>query len=358
MQQDNLSERGLRLPQERRPGDTATRVWDAHVPVVVWQLIKACHARALPVEGLFRDLGFELLDLDRPDFLLSTEEALTLVRRGLALLGGPASLGLQLGRDINQCKMGLLALGHLASPTLGHAMELTLRHPWSAGFLLVIYAVEAGEGQVLGVDPLPGGHDVAPFLVDNMFAAAVALRRRYAGDGYAPQRVDLVRSRPPEADLYEAFFGCPVQFGAAANRLVTAPRWLDTPLPTAHRTTWLLASRLLDRMADEQARLPVLGLTVDRALRKGLPRPPSAGELAASLHMSERSLRRKLSELGLSYDGLLDAVRRERAQELLRSPKLSLSQIAAEVGFADVRSFRRAFKRWTGQSPTDVREGD
>src|SRR4029077_4682629 len=86
---------------------------------------------------------------------------------------------------------------------------------------------------------------------------------------------------------------------------------------------------------------------------------PNVRELAKALFTSERSLRRALSAHGTSYQSLRDEVRMRLALQYLTSTATPVEEIARTVGFTSSRSFRRALKRWTGKSPTDVRaEGD
>jgi AraC-like DNA-binding protein len=82
---------------------------------------------------------------------------------------------------------------------------------------------------------------------------------------------------------------------------------------------------------------------------------PEVGQIARELQTSERSLRRGLQELGTSYQTLLDDTRRERAIEWARATSMPFEQIAAQLGFSDERSFRRAFKRWTEKTPRELR---
>ena len=71
--------------------------------------------------------------------------------------------------------------------------------------------------------------------------------------------------------------------------------------------------------------------------------------------MSSRTLRRRLTEHNLTFEALLEQVRRGRTLNLLANPGLSIERITEEVGYSDVRSFRRAFRRWTGMSPSAFR---
>ena len=82
---------------------------------------------------------------------------------------------------------------------------------------------------------------------------------------------------------------------------------------------------------------------------------PTADEVAGQLGLSLRTLHRKLAKDGLSYQELLDNMRKSVAVEFLENTHLLIDQVAERVGFADATSFRKAFRKWTGHSPTDYR---
>jgi AraC-like DNA-binding protein len=87
-------------------------------------------------------------------------------------------------------------------------------------------------------------------------------------------------------------------------------------------------------------------------------RPPDLEKVASALQTSTRSLRRALHDVGTSYQELLDELRRTRAEEWVRTTDLTFEQMAERLGFSNVRSFRRAFKRWTGRTPGEFRDDD
>ena len=95
--------------------------------------------------------------------------------------------------------------------------------------------------------------------------------------------------------------------------------------------------------------------SVERLVRQNLKNLPTFSDIAKALCLSERTLRRRLADKGVSYQALLDLVRKNRTLEMLENPKLSIEQIAVEVGFSDSHNFRRAFKRWTGSTPSKLR---
>ena len=91
---------------------------------------------------------------------------------------------------------------------------------------------------------------------------------------------------------------------------------------------------------------------VERAIARDLSRGSHIEKIAGDLNMSSRTLRRRLTEHSLTFEALLEQVRQARTMSLLANPDMPIERITEEVGYSDVRSFRRAFKRWTGKSPS------
>ena len=94
---------------------------------------------------------------------------------------------------------------------------------------------------------------------------------------------------------------------------------------------------------------------VERQLRPRLRDNPQMTDVAAALHLSERTLRRQLAEESTSFSAVHDRVRTERALELLQDLELTIAAVGSQIGFNDVREFRRAVKRWTGHTPSEMR---
>ena len=98
------------------------------------------------------------------------------------------------------------------------------------------------------------------------------------------------------------------------------------------------------------------GGTVPFIARYRKEQTASLDEVAAALHMSARSLRRKLDAEGSSYRAVLEEARRQMADQLLRSTTMKIEEMAVHLGYADTASFTRAFRRWHGASPGQYRE--
>lgn len=328
-------------------------------PVLLRAVVQEARRLGLDVSSMCSGLGFSADSLDSPGFMVTQFESAMVLRRALQQIGNPR-LGLDLGMRSNLANHGVLALGLLACPTPGDALGLMLRFPASAGLMLGLHVHSSSQQYGLLAASLFGHHELEPFLVDLLFTGLVRLCRQGAGGDYAPLAVELMREPPAEAALYESYFGCPVRFASSRNQLVSDARWMALPLPSANAMAFRYAEAALrceGAQAAESSAESAVGLAVGRVLRQALPGGSSPAELASSLHLSERTLRRRLMESGLSYRAMEDEGRKSRAVGLVLNGQMALNEIAMETGFADISNFRRAFKRWTGKTPNQMREG-
>ncbi|MEJ2206201.1 MAG: AraC family transcriptional regulator [Gemmatimonadota bacterium] len=196
------------------------------------------------------------------------------------------------------------------------------------------------------------GGAVPPVYVDYVFAALVGRIRMQIRPGLRVKRVELRHGAPPEAARYEACFRAPVRFGVAGNRLCFGvPEW-DSPME--HGDAAL--ARLLEEHARMlEARLPEVSdsfvAEVREAFTAALPEGGKVARVARALHVSERTLQRKLVKAGTTFRDVADAARRGLAEAYLSDRHVSIAEVAFLLGFSDQTSFNRAFRRWTGASP-------
>jgi AraC-like DNA-binding protein len=341
------------VPAARAPPSDAGPLTEQVAPVFLKVVLAAAQRLGIGSTSLFRGLGFTANDLETPGFRVAHFEAATFIRRTLEVIGNPA-LGLELGMQSNIATRGALALGLLASATLGEAVRLMLRFTAIAGLLVALTEETSPEEQALLATPLFDNHDIEPILVGKLFTGLVRMCRQGSSADYVPIAVELVRLPPADVKPYETYFRCPVRFGAPLNRLVSDAGWMGVKLRTADAMSFRYAEELLLGEA-AQAGDSALGLTIARAIPQTLQQSTTTAELASSLHLSERTLRRRLRESGLSHRKIQDEERKSRALALVMNGTMELSAVALETRFADVGNFRRAFKRWTGRTPTEMR---
>jgi AraC-like DNA-binding protein len=150
-------------------------------------------------------------------------------------------------------------------------------------------------------------------------------------------------------------FGVMPAFGQDVNAVHFERAWLDAPLPQANeRTAQLCEAQCRDLLDRRRARTGWSARVRDELLRQPSA-APSMESVAERLHMTVRTLHRKLADEQTSFRALLDEVRGSLAEELLASPGLSVKEIAERLGYAEPSSFIHAFKRWKGVPPRAFR---
>ena len=144
-----------------------------------------------------------------------------------------------------------------------------------------------------------------------------------------------------------------MRYHAQDNVLRLAHAHLLQPLPQANAVTAAMCERLCAQLL-QRRRTRIDTTVLVREHLAGLPpgQAPDLAALARLLGVSDRTLKRRLQQEGSSFRALAQAARHARAQALLEAGHLSLTEIAAELGFADLSSFSQAFKRWSGAAPS------
>lgn len=193
-------------------------------------------------------------------------------------------------------------------------------------------------------------------MEDLRSSVVVALARKGLGIEFSPLEVAFTYRGPVDASPYREFFKCPVQF--ASPRCYIAFDINDCRKPFTARNIDLVreSDQILDRLlssVEDQGIVSQIKRFISTTLLSG---NPAEADVAKSLHMSQRTLHRRLSEQNTSFRGVLSDVRRELAEGYLRETMIPVTEISYLVGFSEVSSFSRAFKKWTGHSPTTYRD--
>lgn len=324
------------------------------VPGVARVLLALAEDRGLSIERLCRGLGVTPQTLAEEEVLVSHQQTRALILRVQRELDEPA-LGLAVGARETPISWGLAGLAMLSCETLGEAVSYGLERQTATGSMTQHLLIPDGERFHLSATPHIFDLEIESFLVEESFAGAVAVTRAMVGPNFKPLQVDFAYACPAHPRLYERFFRCPVRFDADEHRLTVDGKWMQARLPGYDRLTSELVRKQLNRLLAIPLGQDDLLASVVNRIRHGLQDRPSQRGLAAQINVSERTLRRRLVAQQASYRGLHDAARYERARDLLINTELTIAEVAQALGYADARSFRRAFKRWSGVLPTALR---
>ena len=213
--------------------------------------------------------------------------------------------------------------------------------------------VELGAEVELRIDTEPRAVALAEpmeMMLASMYRTAVELLER----SLAPTEVRLRHpQRHPEAE-YAAAFSAPVRFEAPHYALRFDAAHLDLPVPGADPALGRYLSAHLDARLEARATpAPTFPEEVAAQLEAGLAAGRvTQAEVADALHVSTRTLQRRLEEAATSFTAVLDDVRHRRATHLLAAPQRTVAEVAYLLGYTEPRAFHRSFRRWTGQTPS------
>ncbi len=324
-------------------------------PNLLWGLFRS--AEELGVSSADWLLGTQLsrAQIDDPGVRLPDRQTAIVVERALRVL--PPSIGLDLGAQQNVGNFGLLGLAMTTAATFGEAIALGLRFTPVVGSLMRFVESAAAAGEIaLAGEMIVANPAIHRFVCEEFFSSCLALARGLVGTALKPLRLEFSYPAPDYVERYREVFECPIAFDQPQDRLVLDQRWLGHPLSTHNP---IAAQQVLALLRAQMPATQAPGETtaaVERLLRAQLATDPKLADIAAQLHVSERTLRRQLSAEGTRYNALHDRLRIDQAYALLRERERPIASIAAAIGYKDPREFRRAFKRLTQTTPREARE--
>ena len=257
---------------------------------------------------------------------------------------------------------GMLARASVTAPTLGVAMKRWCRHHNLLTEDIQLRLTSADGLAHIELEERPQLHDLGRF---REFCTVSILRNALGVACWlTDSRISLINTRlhfaaPRHVDSYRVLFEGPVDFqGTAApavSRISFDAGYLSLPVRRDEVALQRMLQRALLLTVRPYRRDRLLVEKVRQVLSEHLEQARNADEVAAHLGLSVRTLHRQLQEEGASLQQLKDSVRRERAMNLLLKTRKPIKQVAAEVGFANDKSFMRAFRLWTGKTVEDMR---
>ncbi|BAP79957.1 AraC family transcriptional regulator [Pseudomonas sp. MT-1] len=317
-------------------------------------IVQALELDGLDCQDLFVKLGLDYSALNDPDARFAQDGMTRLWQRAVEITGNPA-IGLNLAKVMRPGAMHVVGYALMSSSTLRDSFQRLVRYQRiiAEGADLQFGSTNRGALLTLAIhgDQLPPARQSA----DGSLASTLAFCRWLTGKPLAP--IEVYFQGPPPADIepYQAAFQAPLRFNAEYQGMLMRHVDMDIALPTANAEL----AQLHDRFAgDYLARFSDSRVThqarqvICRLLPQGEPRRET---VAQSLHLSERSLQRRLDEEGTSFQQLLDDTRRTLAEQYLARADLALLEVAYLLGFADPSNFFRAFKRWFAMTPGEYR---
>lgn len=305
-----------------------------------------------PVKVISR-AGLDARIFSNPDNRISLAARGHLLERCAEITGCP-HFGLLAGSHVKLESLGLVGLLARHAPDVGTALKWLCRyfHLHAEGVTIDV-RVEGGSA-VFSYDIHEPGTPGIEQTSDGAVAGILNILCELCGPDFKASEARFVHVRPDDVGPYRKLMRTHVEFDTGVYALVFSSSWLSRALPPTEQA---LVSLLQEKIAEQDRSIAQsFPAQVQAVMRTALTfEQVTADRLATMFDMHVRTFHRRLSDHGTSHQQLLDETRLSFACQLLKEDRRSLSQIAELLGYAEMRSFIRAFKRWSGTTPTDWR---
>ena len=324
------------------------------------RVIDLAVARGADRQKLHEASGIAPADLEDPDARIPFARHVALLRAAKELCGDPA-FALHYGETVNLAEVSVVGLIGQASETMLDAFVQLQRYERLVMDLDLgldsgpRFALEREARGLWIVDRRPDPNEV-PELTETVFAQMVSGTSEF-GDTPFVLEVEVTHADPGYRAEYERILGAPVTFGGERNAMRIDEAWITHPIARQPRYAFGILTRHADAMLEK-----LDGAATMRGRVEGLVLPIlHTGEvgiesIAAKLGCSRDTLYRRLKAEDTTFEKVIDALRHRLALDYLGGRKVSVNETAYLVGFSDPAAFSRAFKRWTGRTPREVRD--
>lgn len=317
--------------------------------------------KAGAIAGVNPDIAREAIHLDQstlddPDARVPMviEAALWEI---LAEQSGDDCFGLHAAFALEPGEFDVMDYAIRTSGTLRQALENARRYNRllhdAAEFELIEEGSTASFYHYFRDNPKGANWHAADFTLASVYAIGMGI----TGKNWVPNCVSFQHAEPADLASYEQVFPCQLEFNCARNGLKFDVSILDYPViggdPALNKVLTRHADELLSKLPNSDDLVERVRRHLANSLQQG---DPSIETIAEKLHLTPRTLQRRLSESSTSYKELVDSLRKELASRYLQESHLGVSEIAYLLGYSEPSAFHRAFKRWFGKSPTRYRQ--
>jgi AraC-like DNA-binding protein len=300
--------------------------------------------------------GLDLAVLDGADarLPLKVEEALW---REASRATGIDAIGLAAAELVQPGMFDVLDYAVRSSTDVEDALARLIRLNRLEHDAATFVVTRRGDGTVRLAHTFHGSGAPGRHLTEFTLAGLLVAARQCTEQPVVAREVHLRSARPADLAPYARVFGETVRFEQEEGALIVEEAVLALPFKRADSALCAILERhaeaLLGALPPLESSLSDRVRTLITAQLRG--GDPSVGAIADGLHMSDRTLQRKLAAEGASFDEIVDGLRAELARRYLEDPRLAIGEVAFLLGYSEASAFHRAFKRWTGRTPGDHR---
>lgn len=317
----------------------------------------AMTARGIPAEIVLADSGVEVAQLAETGHLLTPSQYRFIVNR-LIQLNGDAGLGFTVSAFKDLSDLGIVGHASGTSRSVRDTHRLWTRFgPPLVGMMGKLRILEEDAGSVtMGFSSPDPSDPLFRFSVEELLTMVRMLGRSPHPDRPpSVQALSLSYRAPRHADHYEELLGCRLRFGAPQTTIRLSREWFDDRSQAHDEEFDAICRQHCESVLHRVERRQPMSGELRKLFAVDAAPPPRLETAAARLHMTPRTLRRRLHDEGTSYRAQVDAYRAERAKQYLAYGTLDPKEVAFLLGFKEQSAFRHAFKSWTGMTIREFR---
>jgi len=305
-------------------------------------------------EAVLKDTGIQASDFLQIEQRVTYRQRIQQINNVLSLVDKPSFwLDAEIVATISD--YGLLGYAMVSSETLGRAIQIAVKYHKTAGAMFDLEFFEEGREAVLRLEHFLVGGPVGQYMAEEIFLGIGPLIELLLGQEFKPTKVSFNYNSNTPMTAYQNAFKCEVNLGEKYCEYRFEANYLNKRLAAADTS--------VARSCEESCRKLLIQMDigddlVSRICHILLSTPgdfPNLSAVAGNLSIGTRTLRRRLKELGTSYQKILDDVKKELAIEYLQTTSLSVQEISDLLGYSEVTNFRRAFVKWAALSPYQYR---
>ena len=272
-----------------------------------------------------------------------------------------SGLGFEYGKRLDMAAAGTVGQLIMSCRDIKQALESFLNYSPLLS-LPIQFDISPEENryhaEITRICPRETSNPVKWFLTESFLYCWLHQARFLSGKPLVFESVSVTYARPPHWRMYKNLLGCDVEFGATTTSVSADRDYMTSRILTSNEPVRALKERHCRNILQKwQSRLSIEEQIVS-TLMDTLPRTPSLECMAEKLNQSRSTLCRKLRDSNTTYQAIVDNFRRDMAVELLKNTDLTICEVTEKLGFSDDSNFRRAFKKWTGITPSDIRGGN
>lgn len=295
--------------------------------------------------------------LKDPDYKIHKDQIIVFYRNVLALK--IPGISIMLGASIKPQDYGLYGCTLLCCKGLRATLEFAISYHnlVTKTVNMSLHDEQEGKQSTFRFEDLLYARDLEEFNIELQCVIVLSLVRDFlSNDKFSFDALRFSFSKPKHHQGYEAFFACPISYDNPHNEFVfNNDKWsLNTPQSNPLVMPILLNQ--CDMVLNSVAIKNEFIMTVNQWVATNMHKELCAESLASDLYLTPRTLRRKLSEQGTSFTSIVKELRCSAAKKLITETQLTIEAVGCAIGFNDVSNFRAAFKKWTGKTPSNLRQ--